>query len=159
MIDPCPGCGCGQCSAIKPDRKEYMKLNPSEKSKIESAREAIKVLVEGFDPGEHRVIGSLRFDAKVLIGEPHTKQVTQVACPWTCLAMVLNEFGEERGKRLEKVMKTVAAMTPDERQDEREDVKEVAQEIMERMGFTTEKVLPGQKRVRDLGVEIQLEVA
>jgi hypothetical protein len=134
-----------------------MKLSPTDRTQIEAAREAIKVLVEGLNQVSTGMIGNLRFDAKVLIGEPHVKQVTQTACPWTCLAMVLNEFGEERGKRLEKVLRTVAAMTQDERQDEREDLKEYTQEIMERMGFTTEKVVLGQKRVRDLGVEIDLE--
>lgn len=134
-----------------------MKLKPSERVRIEIGRDVAKALAAAYPPGEHHIVATVDVDAVVTVGQPHTRNVVQTACPWTCLAMLLDEFGAERQARLEKVLKIVAALTPQEREDERDDLKEITQEMMERMGFSTEKVLPGQKRVSSLEVKVEVE--
>jgi len=125
----------------------------SEKDRIDAGKEAAKALMDSLtQPGTYDFKLDLEVTGTVTVGKSHEQAFIQQACPWTCMAILLEEFGPTRLERLERAIRTVAAMTPDERKDEREDLKEMAENVMDRLGYSTVKMVVGRKTFRDLMV-------
>jgi hypothetical protein len=128
-------------------------LTITERDRIDAGKEATKALLGCLTaPGTYDFKLDIEVTGTVTIGKSHEQAFVQQACPWTCLALVLEEFGATKMERLERAIRTVAAMTPDERKDEREDLKEMAENVMDLLGYSTVKMVVGRKTFRDLMV-------
>lgn|GEM_PF-3484200 len=94
---------------------------------------------------------AITFDMKR--GEPYTKTVPQAACPWTLLSVALHLAGFGRG-RITEIVSTVQQMTDEQRKEYRDSMSESVKEVMEGIGATTVRTVPGTQTFNTFTVQV-----